>query len=482
MSGKKEIGNIIQSLLNGVNDVTGNQDTNLTNSINVLIDSCDLSEIEELIGDCELIESSGSGGGSSGSGGSSGGSASLNIHYGDTAPSDTSMLWCKCTTPTNINMVSHFESGELISNSIPALPRGLGHSGIGSVDKKIYLFGGGGYDWGGKPINTIYKYDAETQEYTLLSTTLPSNLSNMASGTVGKYIYLFGGTTAGNYGETLTNKILKFDTETETIQTLSVTFPSAISRMGACVYGEKIYLFGGGYEDYGRQPLKDIYVFDTAVEKITKLGATLIEGGSFIGVAEAHSDIYLFGGASENYLQKKTTSIYKFNPTTNEITKMSSVLPVAIDGLATVSCNNIIYLFGGNTAITNATSWSERSNVIYTYDCKTDTLTELDVVMGYSVGYSAITKVGSSIYLFGGSYGRWDGDISTSTSLYDLSVYLKENNMSIVVNSTGETTNILTTESITLSVDVSDIYIGDSNNNAAQVEAYLYKNDTWVQI
>ena len=421
-------------------------------------------------------------GGPEDGGSSGGGNASLNIRYGDTEPSDTSMLWCKCNEPTNINLVSYFENAELSQGVIPALPRGLGHSAIGSVGKKIYLFGGAGYDWGGRPINPIYKYDVETKEYTLLSVTLPTNCSCMASGTVGQYIYLFGGVTAGNYGQTCTNAILKFNTETETIETLSTTFPYSIARMGSCVYGKKIYLFGGGVEDYGRGALTDIFIFNTESESLTQTGVTLPEGGAFIGVAEAHSNIYLFGGASDNYLQKKTTSIYQFNPKDNTITKMSSVLPNAIDGLATISCNNIIYLFGGNTAITSATSWSERSNAIYTYDCKTDTLTELDVVMDYSVGYSAITTIGSSIYLFGGSYGSWDGNASTSTSLYDLSVYLEENNMSIVVNSLGKNVSILKSETIRLNVDVSEIYIGDSTNNAQKVQSYVYETEQWIEI
>ena len=38
MSTKIEAENIVQSLLNGVNEVTGNQDTNLTDGINSLIE------------------------------------------------------------------------------------------------------------------------------------------------------------------------------------------------------------------------------------------------------------------------------------------------------------------------------------------------------------------------------------------------------------------------------------------------------------
>ena len=149
MSTKIEAENIVQNLLNGVNEVTGNKDTNLTNAVNVLINSCDLSDIESLIGNCELVEPG------EGSGGNSGGSAALNIHYGDTAPSDTSMLWVKSEKPDICVFSPQIKTSGSLKRGLASLPdKYVG--GVAAVGTKIYIFGGAEHS------NAIYEFDTET--------------------------------------------------------------------------------------------------------------------------------------------------------------------------------------------------------------------------------------------------------------------------------------------------------------------------------
>ena len=76
------------------------------------------------------------------SGGSGCGSASLNIHYGDTEPSDTSMLWCKCEEPTNVVINSEIEGVEALNPIVAKLPNRLWGMGVGVVGKNVYIFGG----------------------------------------------------------------------------------------------------------------------------------------------------------------------------------------------------------------------------------------------------------------------------------------------------------------------------------------------------
>ena len=72
---------------------------------------------------------------------------------------------------------------------------------------------------------------------------------------VGSNVYLFGGYGVGGSR----NDILKFNTETETISTLSATLPQSLFNMGVAQVGSNVYLFGG--YNYGSSYLNTIYKF-----------------------------------------------------------------------------------------------------------------------------------------------------------------------------------------------------------------------------
>ena len=105
----------------------------------------------------------------------------------------------------------------------------------------------GGYQALGqtKTIDIIMKIDAETQNYTLLNTKLPSARMGMASVLFGSKIFLFGGSqTSSSSGAETT--VLCFDTITETISTMPITLPQ--KKFGvhtATVLGDNAYIFAG---------------------------------------------------------------------------------------------------------------------------------------------------------------------------------------------------------------------------------------------
>lgn len=117
----------------------------------------------------------------------------------------------------------------------------------GVVGSKVYLFGGAGNTTatGSNLIRSdIYMFDIETMKISKVNTSVPGysgyTLSDYGSATVGKSIYLFGGRATN-----AVNPILKFDTEMDTITTLSMTLPTAVFNISTAVIGEKVYLFGG---------------------------------------------------------------------------------------------------------------------------------------------------------------------------------------------------------------------------------------------
>lgn len=123
------------------------------------------------------------------------------------------------------------------------LPRTVFNMGVATVGSNVYIFGG--YNSNGRVrVNTIYKFNVDTETITRLSTTLPYELTNTGAAAVGSNIYLFGGNNAsGSYGDV--DVICKFNTETETITRLSTKLTANTDSLRAAAVGSKVYLFGG---------------------------------------------------------------------------------------------------------------------------------------------------------------------------------------------------------------------------------------------
>jgi hypothetical protein len=213
-----------------------------------------------------------------------GGGAELNIAYGDTAPEDTSKLWVKTSKPSVVNVSSEEIRKD---EQITILPDELhiASTGAGCVKKGniVYLF-----------VNyKILLFDIETETLTTPSTVTSGIEPYIAAEMVGSKIYLFGGSS-----NTATNKILCFDTETETLTTLSTTLPEPNCGMTSAVMGTSIFLFGGWYMQYmswggGKDK---ILLFDTETETITTLSSTLPStGGAYAKTLENGNKLHLFG-------------------------------------------------------------------------------------------------------------------------------------------------------------------------------------------
>jgi N-acetylneuraminic acid mutarotase len=137
----------------------------------------------------------------------------------------------------------------------------------GQIGNKLYLFcGGQGSFYNAR--DSIRTFEFETNTFTTLNTKLPEACFSQACGVVGKKIYLLGGKTGQS---TYTDKIVVYDTENDSIETLPITLPYGVETRG-CVVGNKIYLFGGraqsGY-------VSDIHVFNTDTMTLKTLSLKL---------------------------------------------------------------------------------------------------------------------------------------------------------------------------------------------------------------
>ena len=103
--------------------------------------------------------------------------------------------------------------------------------GVATVGSDVYLFGG---DRGSGPVNTIYKFDTETETISTLSARTSQATSCIGVAQVGSNVYIFQRA-----------KIYKFNIRTKTVTLLTVVSLNLLNKMGVAQVGGDVYLFGG---------------------------------------------------------------------------------------------------------------------------------------------------------------------------------------------------------------------------------------------
>lgn len=224
------------------------------------------------------------------------------------------------------------------------MPTTLVLAGVAQVGSNIYLFGGKDRDDGEIFYDTVYKFNTETETLTTLTTKLPQAMFATTTTQIGSNIYLFGGVTF-NGTPTAFTTIYKFNVENETISALTTTLPSAIIDMGVVQIGSNIYLFGGLEENVNTAL---IYKFNAETETISTLSTIISSTQSIsnMGVAQVSNNVYLFGGLNNNVGETFDT-IYKFNIETETISTLTESLLTPLANMSYGQVGGNVYLIGG---------------------------------------------------------------------------------------------------------------------------------------
>ena len=377
--------------------------------------------------------------------GSSGG-AELNIAYGETEPIDTSKLWIKANEPNSIKFSKDIDGVNSL-NVIGALNNYA--MSCARVGTKIYLFGGSSSG------TQIHMFDTETETLTTLSATFSTSVQSASCASVGSKIYIFGGIRNNSCSKVIN----VFDTETETLSTLSITLPVALGYMGCVLVDTNVYLIGG-LNSNSRGTTK-IYIFDTITETFRTASSQLPSTTCKAGCSRYGNYIYIFGNYSTNY-GNGYDWIYKFDIVSEKVTKLTTVLPVASYGINCDIIGNKIYLIGGyNTKAVNV------------FDVLTETITTLDTTLPVVTVDSCCCVLGNNIYVFGGSLKTINKfSVTHSLSSGDVEVITAPQNFFKLIN----------TSAVDVEIGVDRVLVGNADNEAENCEAYLYNNDTWSLI
>lgn len=372
-----------------------------------------------------------------GVGGSSGGGASFNIHYGLNPPEDTSMLWVETESePTSviIDGVNPI-GGEQLLDSVGTLPfasntlQGVGYGA------KAFLFEG----------TSIYKYDSNTNETELLETVLPfAPVAGVAG--IGKKCYGFSG--SGTFIYDMANDSV------ETIVDAKLT--AALSGCAVGVVGTKVYLLGGRTTGV----MNSVHVFDTETNEMTLLSATLSGTCEKRYAAVVGTHIYLLGGSPNN-------PVYLFKTETNTCSTIGNQ-PRMMDNVDGVTIGTKVYLFGSS-------AWGTYYDEIYEYDTEARKFTLMSAHLPTPRGGMKAVQIGTAVYLFGG----YDGSTKTylnSILKYEFTVDLAENTAHISATFDNNLFTMITGAN-SFVCGVTKVFIGNDENHAKLVDAYLY-NET----
>lgn len=195
----------------------------------------------------------------------------------------------------------------------PALPEPNAWGATAMVGGRVYQFGG--QHLGAWDKDSIVMFDPAEGTLTTLATRLPEKVLAQAvvvdPGT-GK-IYLFGGRLM--HDPWWTDRIVRFDPATQTVETLGARLPSPRGYAAAAWIAGKAYIFGG---DGPAGDVDDILVYDPATDSVADTGAVLPFQRYAASAVSTGSFAWIFGGFGSGV--GYTGQIVKYVPSTNAVT------------------------------------------------------------------------------------------------------------------------------------------------------------------
>ena len=153
-------------------------------------------------------------------------------------------------------------------------------------DNTIYIFGGGLKGYSNKT-NVIQTFEINSGATNKLSTTLPYYLSGSSACRIGDSIYIFGGKGGSSNTSTgATKYVIKYEVENDSI-TSEALLPNSLSCVNPISYGQYAYLFGGNGAN-------TIIRFDSLTNTVETLSYTLpVNGGCAAGLY--NNVVYIYG-------------------------------------------------------------------------------------------------------------------------------------------------------------------------------------------
>lgn len=277
----------------------------------------------------------------------------------------------------NSGYLSSIEEYDPESNMwITKTPMSVARSVFGeaSVNGKIYVIGG----YNGSTLNTVEAYNPISNSWETKS-PLPSPASTVKAIAINNEIYVMAGV--------LGNKLLKYNTDTDTWTTLA---PMPTSRGAGCqieYINSCIYVFGG-FNNVTSNDTNSVEKYDIETNTWSAVASLSTAKESF-RTELVEGKVYLIGG----YNTKSLSSTEEYDPLSNSwSTKASMQNPRT--NFESVTINGNIYVFGGENNGLRVSSAEE-------YDVTTGSWRTISS-MNIEKYYSNSELINGTIYSIGG--------------------------------------------------------------------------------
>lgn len=386
----------------------------------------------------------------------------LNIHYGNTAPVDTSKLWIKGNKAQKVVINSEFTLGGTTKTNTAQLPIAAISMGCVAIGSKIYTFGGSRYNL---PIDDICVFDTETQTAKVLEAKLEQPCVAMGCACVDKKVYLFGGCV--KEGKFI-DDIYCFNADTETIEKLDVKLNANCSSVSAVTVDTDIYLLGGLDGKYKK--LKSVYRFDTTTQLLYEMSYVLPYGVYDAGCVAVDKRIYLIGG----YSTGSSDRICSVDTATGEAREEKTKLPYALTRTGCAESDGLIYILGGNIG-------TDSSDKIYLYNPDSGIITDYGSLPKTIEAFGGV-KVNDIYYIIAGSSVRF----LTAAYAQDIHSFVLKDRLpgNVIAIQTGSSNRvkIYTSDTAEIYANVEYVYRGDKSGIARKENAFVCINGAWKKV
>lgn len=268
---------------------------------------------------------------------------------------------------------------------------------------------------------------------------LPSNTYEMAYATVGTDIYVIGGQTGKSGTSGVLTRIVKFDTVSKQVITLANTLPSRRHSASAAAFGTDIYVFGGSQTQMPTSDtvLNQVIKIDTLTGEVTTLSTSFATGRLSATAVTSGSYIYVFGGRGGKNGNTYYNEVYRFNPANQQLTRIA-FLPFSVCGVGAAAIGTKIYLFGGTNSSGNF------KNTISIFDTKTNTTETISTVLPANMSNISTIVKGNIIYgLFASESSVGTYEFKFDINDYSVTELSNDNSLYRLVPATGIVNNVV---------------------------------------